>query len=41
MHTPSLAEYVQFLDRGDWRGVGELMLASPKKLAGVGPGFLI
>ena len=41
MHTPSLAEYVHFLDRGDWRGVGELMLASAKKLASVGADFLI
>lgn len=41
MHTPSLAEYVQCLDRSDWQGVGELMLASAKKLASIGADFLI
>ena len=41
MHTPSLAEYVHSLDRDDWRGVGELMLASASKLASVGADFLI
>jgi aspartate racemase len=41
MHTPSFAEYVQCLDRGDWHGVGELMLASANKLARVGADFLI
>ena len=28
MHTPPLAEYMQLIYRGDWQGVGELMLAS-------------
>lgn len=41
MHTPSLAEYVRCLDRDDWRGVGELMLASAEKLARVGAALLI
>ena len=41
MHTPSLAAYVACLDRGDWAGVGELMLASAEKLARVGADFLI
>jgi aspartate racemase len=41
MHTPSLAEYVARLDRDDWQGVGELMLASANKLAGIGADFLI
>ena len=41
MHTHSLADYVRCLDRGDWRGVGELMLASAGKLAGAGARFLI
>jgi aspartate racemase len=41
MHTHSLAEYVQCLDRGDWQGVGELMLSSANKLARIGAGFLI
>lgn len=41
MHTPPLAAYVDCLDRGDLRGVGELMLASANKLAGMGADFLI
>jgi aspartate racemase len=41
MHTPSLAEYVECLDRGDWEGVGEIMLASADKLAKIGADFLI
>ena len=41
MHTPSLAEYVACLDRGDLQGVGELMLASARKLAASGADFLI
>jgi aspartate racemase len=41
MHTPSLAEYVHHLDREDWEGVGELMLASARKLAAIGADFLI
>jgi aspartate racemase len=41
MHTHSLAEYVYHLDRNDWQGVGELMLASANKLAAIGANFLI
>ena len=41
MHTPSLAEYVAFLERDDWQGVGELMLASAEKLSRIGADFLI
>jgi aspartate racemase len=41
VHTPSLAEYVRYLDRDDWQGVGELMLASAHKLARIGADFLI
>jgi aspartate racemase len=41
MHTPSLADYVACLDRGDMQGVGALMLASADKLASVGADFLI
>jgi aspartate racemase len=41
MHTPSFAGYAQYLSRGDWNGVGELMLASARKLAGIGADFLI
>ncbi|CAN7276383.1 amino acid racemase [Variovorax sp. LjRoot130] len=41
MHTPSLAGYVECLDRGDLQGVGELMLASAHKLAKTGADFLV
>src|SRR3546814_13227957 len=41
MHTHSLAGYVACLDRGDWQGVGELMLSSASKLAEIGADFLI
>jgi aspartate racemase len=41
MHTHSLADYVKCLDRGDWQGVGELMLSSANKLAKIGADFLI
>ena len=41
MHTPSLAEYMARIYRGDWPGVGELMLESAAKLERVGCDFLI
>ena len=41
MHTPSLADYMQLIYRGDWQGVGELMVRSANKLATVGANFLI
>jgi len=41
MHTPSLADYTACLYRGDWQGVGDLMLASARKLASIGAEFLI
>src|SRR5579875_2770393 len=41
LHTPSLADYVSCLERGDWPGVGEIMLASAEKLAKLGADFLI
>jgi aspartate racemase len=41
MHTHSFADYTKCLDRGDWQGVGELMLASANKLAKIGADFLI
>jgi aspartate racemase len=41
MHTPSLEEYMQRIYRGDWEGVGEMMLASARKLAGMGAEFVI
>ncbi len=41
MHTPSLASYVDCLERGDVKGVGELMLDSAYKLTAIGADFLI
>ena len=41
MHTPPFADYMQCIDRDDWQGVGELMLASADKLASIGAEFLI
>ena len=41
MHTHSLAEYMKCIYRGDWQGVGELMLSSANKLARIGADFLI
>ncbi|MDI1270630.1 MAG: amino acid racemase [Polaromonas sp.] len=41
MHTPSLAAYVDCLERGDVTGVGELMLDSAYKLTAIGADFLI
>jgi aspartate racemase len=41
MHTPSLSDYMQCIYRSDWQGVGEIMLASARKLATAGADFLI
>jgi aspartate racemase len=41
MHTPSLADYMAHIYHNDWRGVGEVMLASAEKLARIGAEFLI
>jgi aspartate racemase len=41
MHTPSLADYVARLDRGDRPGVAALMLDSAARLARAGADFLI
>lgn len=41
LHTPSLARYVNCLERGDLPGVAELMLGSAHKLAAVGADFLV
>jgi len=41
MHTFSLGDYMKCIYRGDWPGVGELMLASANKLASLGADFLI
>ncbi len=41
MHTPSLADYNECIYRGDWQGVGELMLVSATKLESLGANFVI
>jgi len=41
MHTPPFVRYVSLLDGGDWRGVGELMLASAGMLARMGADFVV
>jgi len=41
MHTHSFAAYMRCIERGDWPGVAELMLASANKLARAGAEFLI
>lgn len=41
MHTPSLDDYMERIYRGDWPGVGELMLASAEKLKRMGADFVI
>ena len=41
MHNHSLAEYMKCIYRGDWQGVGELMLSSANKLAKTGADFLV
>jgi len=41
MHTQPFAAYMECIYRGDWPGVGELMLASANKLATIGAGFVI
>lgn len=41
MHTHSLATYMECINRGDWAGVGELMLSSARKLSEIGANFLI
>jgi aspartate racemase len=41
MHTPSFAGYMERIERGDWQGVGEMMLASARILAEAGADFLI
>jgi aspartate racemase len=41
MHTHSLAEYMKHIHRGDWQGVGDLMLSSANKLAKCGADFVI
>jgi len=41
IHTHPLAAYMTRIYRGDWEGVGELMLSSAGKLATIGADFLI
>ena len=41
VHTFSLADYMACIYRGDWAGVGELMLHSAHKLKAVGADFLV
>jgi aspartate racemase len=41
MHTPSLAATMDLIYRGDWQGVGEVMLDSALKLQRMGCDFLI
>lgn len=41
MHTPPQQLYVDCLERGDWPGVGSLMLNSGEKLARCGADFFI
>ena len=41
VHTHALARYMSHISRGDWAGVGELMLSSAHKLARAGADFLI
>ena len=41
LHTPRFGQYVACLERGDWAGVGTLMLDSAQRLAAAGADFLI
>jgi aspartate racemase len=41
LHTQPLSEYMRHIERGNWQGVGELMIASGRKLAKAGADFLI
>jgi len=41
MHSPSFADYDQCMQRDDWHGVADIMLASASKLAAMGADFLI
>jgi aspartate racemase len=41
MHTHSLAHYMRHIERGDWAGVGELMLSSANTLARAGARLLV
>ncbi|MBV8149180.1 MAG: amino acid racemase [Candidatus Eremiobacteraeota bacterium] len=41
LHAPSFGAYVELLERGNWAGIGELMLDSANRLARAGADFLV
>ena len=41
MHTFSFAEYIRYIEAGDWENIANLMLASVAKVAQVGADFAI
>ncbi|WP_431689071.1 aspartate/glutamate racemase family protein [Hahella sp. NBU794] len=41
LHTHPVADYMPYLNEGDWRGVADLMLSSARKLAMMGADFAI
>lgn len=41
LHGHSLVDYMNFIRKGDWAGVAELMMSSAEKLARAGADFLI
>jgi aspartate racemase len=41
MHAFSFSEYMARIERGDWGGVAELLVASAKKLADIGADFIV
>ncbi|WLQ15818.1 amino acid racemase [Hahella aquimaris] len=41
LHTHPVADYMPYLNQGDWRGVADLMLSSAHKLAMIGAEFAI
>ncbi|AZZ92008.1 amino acid racemase [Hahella sp. KA22] len=41
LHTHPVADYMPYLNEGDWRGVADLMLSSARKLAMIGADFAI
>ena len=41
MHTPSFAAHLQLVERGDWAGLGALLVDSARKLAAAGADFVV
>jgi aspartate racemase len=41
LHSYPLAEYLKYIQLGDWAGVAELMMSSAEKLARAGADFLV